>query len=100
MRKYKTSYKSKRGVKRFHVDFSTQMKQDHIEKCTMCGGGVEECPMMRGICYSCYRGVVSAEVKKEPVVEFGTDLGTHVIISGGEALELSSVENQNQEIPF
>lgn len=58
-RKYKTSYKSTRGVKRFHVTFDAQKIAAQVkEVCTICGGKLEESPMMRGVCYSCYRNTV------------------------------------------
>jgi NMD protein affecting ribosome stability and mRNA decay len=66
-RKYKTSYKSSRGVNRFHVGLSHAEPEERIEKCTFCGGDVEEAPMLRGVCYDCYRSEVIAPVKVEEV---------------------------------
>lgn len=60
-RKYKTSYKSSRGVKRFQVSFNASAIVTQIqEHCTICGGKIEESPMMRGVCYTCYQGLVSS----------------------------------------
>lgn len=68
-RKYKSSYKSRRGVKRFAVELTHTPTEPHIETCTMCGGKVEESPMMRGICYGCYRSIAASDIKKQPAEE-------------------------------
>ena len=54
MRRYKTSYKSKRGLKRFTVDFAGNPNPQPSRSCAVCGYGVED--VMRGeLCYSCNR---------------------------------------------
>jgi len=64
-RKYKTSYKSPRPVKRFTVTFDAPAIAANIqEACTICHGKIEESPMMRGVCYNCYRDLIAAEQHK------------------------------------
>lgn len=60
-RRYKTSYRSSRGVRRFRVSFGATPQNITTPKtCTICGGKVEESPMLRGVCYTCYRKTVDA----------------------------------------
>jgi len=64
-RKYKTSYKGPRPVKRFTVTFDAPAIAANIqEACTICHGKIEESPMMRGVCYNCYRDLIAAEQHK------------------------------------
>lgn len=59
-RKYKTSYKTQRNSKRFGVTFDAAVIAAKVqETCTICYGEIEESPMMRGVCYDCYRELVS-----------------------------------------
>lgn len=60
-RKYKTSYKTHRNSSRFHVTFDAATIASQIEEaCTICGGKIEESPMMRGVCYGCYQSLVTS----------------------------------------
>ena len=106
--------------KKYPVTFDHQPTQPRIEVCTFCGGKVEECPMMRGVCYDCYRRLISANVEDElkeitqttteadadalhdllealdngewlGALAYGdADLGTRFTISGGEVMELDA----------
>ena len=62
--KYKTSYRSHRNVKRFAVSFSGQAEPQAVKPCSICGGVVEQQPMLRDVCYTCYRDVV--ELQPDP----------------------------------
>lgn len=60
-RKYKTSYKTHRNSSRFAVIFDASTIAAQVQEvCTICGGKIEECPMMRGVCYSCYSSLVTS----------------------------------------
>jgi hypothetical protein len=66
-RKYKTNYKTHRNVSRFAVTFDAPTLAATVEeKCTICGGEIEESPMLRGVCYGCYRNIVTGENKPDP----------------------------------
>ena len=100
-RKYKTSYKSHRSSSRFAVTFDAPTIAAQVEeKCTICGGKIEAQPMLRGVCYDCYRSVVNSF---EPQPE---NLGTYFTISGGEVMELDAhLESQyelttEEDMPF
>lgn len=54
--------------------------------CDICGGQVESQPMKERVCYDCYRNITS-------------DLGTRMIVSGGEVIELDA-QTSTKEIPF
>lgn len=59
-RNYKISWKGSRKSRRFGVTFEPVTLAKKIkEKCTVCGGDVEEVPMMRGTCYGCYQKIVA-----------------------------------------
>ena len=52
-RKYKTSYRSTRGVRRFHVSFDAPItKATRAKVCEDCGGGCEEV-MTVARCFRC-----------------------------------------------
>jgi len=71
--KYKSSYKSHRNVKRFAVSFSGQAEPQAVKPCSICGGVVEQQPMLRDVCYTCYRDVV--ELQPDPRI-IAAQLGT------------------------
>ena len=61
-RKYKTSYKGSRGLKRFHVTFDAPVIASQVEeRCTVCGGEIEKAPILRGTCYDCYCAMIAAK---------------------------------------
>jgi hypothetical protein len=67
--------------------------------CVKCGGEVEESPMKENTCYDCYResfAIVADDLPAE------NDLGTHIIISGGEVFEIDATvpTSPDDEIPF
>ncbi len=64
-RNYKTNWQGKRTSTRFPVTFDAPKIASEVkEACTICGGEIEECPMMRGVCYSCYRDIIGKEEHK------------------------------------
>lgn len=64
--KYKSSYKSPRGVNRFRIEFSGTPSPEPKRPCSLCGGEVEAAPMLSGVCYDCYRNVVTIELQPDP----------------------------------
>ena len=61
-RRYKTSYKSRRTSSRFTVTFDAAAIAKHVqETCTLCNGTIEESPILRGVCYDCYRTLVTTK---------------------------------------
>lgn len=115
-RKYKTSYKTHRNSRRFSVAFDAPAIAAQVQEvCTICGGEIEESPMMRGVCYSCYRDIIGKEQRKAQQIVLDVastsapepeNLGTRFIISGGEVMELDThLESQyelntEEDMPF
>jgi hypothetical protein len=66
MRKYKTNYRTRRPVKRFHIDFSAPSapKPERAAVCEMCGGKIEEV-MTSKLCFGCNRIRSQAHNKQE-----------------------------------
>jgi hypothetical protein len=71
--------------KKYPVTFDFQPTEPRVETCTFCGGKVEECPMLRGVCYNCYRRLITAKIEDEmkaiepPATEQNmNDLHTHL----------------------
>lgn len=102
------------------IEFKEQLKEHQAAYvapdpilCSKCSQEVETAPMQAGVCYDCYRESLThrnvtistlekaqAEVINEEN-EMEEDLGTHVIVSGGEVVELDSpVVNPNEDLPF
>ena len=79
-RSYKTSYKTHRNSARFAVTFDAPTIAAQVQEvCTICNGKIEESPMMRGVCYSCYQNLV-----KSP--ETFTALSNHVACTLSDAM--------------
>jgi hypothetical protein len=51
--------------KKYPVTFDFVPTEPRVETCTFCGGQVEECPMLRGVCYNCYRRLITANIEDE-----------------------------------
>lgn len=81
--------------------------------CVICGGEVEESPMKENTCYDCYResfvansdGLPAewdANLFDEDAGDALDELGTRVIISGGEVLEIDAPAStsSDDEFPF
>jgi DNA-directed RNA polymerase subunit RPC12/RpoP len=63
MRRYKTSYKSRRGVKRFSVSFGESKSADRKSHCLNCGTKIEEV-MTVDYCFRCWNSPEMLEKRK------------------------------------
>jgi hypothetical protein len=97
MRKYKSNYRTHRNVKRFAVSFDAPpaTPSPRATLCEDCGGKIEEV-MTVNRCFRCEgirRRAQTEQAQTAPRLE---NLGTHVIISGGEVLELGKLSPDHE----
>ena len=76
-------------------------KTDSAVTICSCGAEVEARPMKEGVCYECYRNPITEAQQIERAIDatlHAEDLGSRMIISGGEVLELGAQTGSCEDI--